>query len=65
MRHSIVVRRWWWSLGAVAVALTLVAFGHPEAQAQQQKPNILVIMGADLGQFNVSAYNLGMHIFPI
>ena len=26
----------------------------------QDKPNILVIWGDDIGQFNVSAYNMGM-----
>jgi hypothetical protein len=57
MRHSIVVRRWWRSLGAVAVALTVVAFGHTEAQAPQQRPNILIIWGDDIGGFNISAYN--------
>jgi len=30
------------------------------AQAQTGKPNILVIWGDDVGQFNVSAYNMGM-----
>src|SRR5262249_1660814 len=43
MRLSIVVRRWWWSLGAVAVVLTGVACGPPEAQAQQPKPNIVIL----------------------
>jgi hypothetical protein len=28
--------------------------------AQQPKPNILVIMGDDIGYWNISAYNLGM-----
>lgn len=28
--------------------------------AQQKKPNILVIWGDDIGQFNISAYNMGM-----
>ena len=28
--------------------------------AAQDKPNILVIWGDDIGQFNVSAYNMGM-----
>jgi arylsulfatase len=37
-----------------------MALGHTEAQAQQQKPNILVIMGDDIGWFNISAYNHGM-----
>ena len=39
------------SLAAVVFASTAVA---------QDKPNILVIWGDDIGQFNVSAYNLGM-----
>ncbi|MGE4004164.1 MAG: sulfatase-like hydrolase/transferase [Planctomycetaceae bacterium] len=30
------------------------------AHAQQKKPNILVVWGGDIGQFNVSAYNMGM-----
>jgi arylsulfatase A-like enzyme len=30
------------------------------AQAQQKKPNILIIWGDDIGSFNVSAYNMGM-----
>jgi arylsulfatase A-like enzyme len=30
------------------------------AVAQQQKPNILIIWGDDIGQFNISAYNSGM-----
>ena len=35
----------------------------PSAQApsgQAKKPNILVIWGDDIGQFNISAYNNGM-----
>jgi arylsulfatase len=32
----------------------------PAAAQQQQKPNILIIWGDDIGQFNVSAYNMGM-----
>jgi arylsulfatase A-like enzyme len=30
------------------------------AHAEDKKPNILVIWGDDIGQFNVSAYNRGM-----
>jgi len=30
------------------------------AHAEAKKPNILVIWGDDIGQFNVSAYNMGM-----
>jgi arylsulfatase len=32
----------------------------PLASAQQQKPNILVIMGDDIGYWNISAYNRGV-----
>ena len=38
--------------GLVAIAAT--------ASAQTKKPNILIIWGDDIGQFNVSAYNMGM-----
>ena len=30
------------------------------AQAQQKKPNILVIMGDDVGWFNIGAYHQGI-----
>jgi len=30
------------------------------AMSQQKKPNILIIWGDDIGQFNVGAYNMGM-----
>src|SRR5213595_1806527 len=46
-------------LSAAALALTLTVGSLPEAQAQQ-KPNILVIMGDDIGWFNPSAYHQGM-----
>src|SRR5215831_15720111 len=59
MRLSIMVRRWWWSLGAVAVLLMSIACGHAEAQAPQ-KPNIVIIWGDDIGQSNISAYSFGV-----
>ncbi|MFO0391289.1 MAG: arylsulfatase, partial [Planctomycetota bacterium] len=48
------------NLSALALA---AAFGLLPAAAQAQsptKPNILVIWGDDIGQFNISAYNMGM-----
>jgi len=41
----------------LALALTATAGW---AQAPARKPNILVIWGDDIGQFNISAYNMGM-----
>ncbi len=38
------------------LVLSILSLGF----AQQKKPNILVIWGDDIGQFNISAYNLGM-----
>src|SRR5271170_6889565 len=37
-----------------------VVMGTMPAFAQQSKPNILVIMGDDIGYWNISAYNRGM-----
>jgi len=40
--------------------LALVTAASAFAQAPARKPNILVIWGDDIGQFNISAYNMGM-----
>ena len=42
-----------------AVTVSLVLFAGP-ASSQQQKPNILVIWGDDIGVHNISAYNHGI-----
>jgi hypothetical protein len=47
------------SLGLLAVVASLMVAAAP-ASAQQPKPNILVIMGDDIGYWNISAYNRGM-----
>ena len=46
-------------LGSLALLAAATLVGAP-AVAQQQKPNILVIWGDDIGWSNISAYNLGM-----
>ena len=40
-------------------AITAFSVSRP-AWAQDKKPNILVIMGDDVGWFNIGAYNQGM-----
>ena len=45
----------------LALAAAIAALGAGAAAAQEaDKPNILVIWGDDIGQFNTSAYNRGM-----
>jgi len=52
------VRKW-----KTAVLTGLMLAGSvmsSQALAQAAKPNVLVIFGDDIGQFNISAYNMGM-----
>jgi arylsulfatase len=43
-----------------AIASLLAAIAAPAWSQAQQKPNILVIWGDDIGFWNISAYNRGM-----
>jgi arylsulfatase A-like enzyme len=45
------------TIGIAAAVATLVA---PVVAQEAERPNIVVIWGDDIGQFNLSAYNLGM-----
>jgi arylsulfatase len=45
---------------AVVFAIAALAVPMAPALAEARKPNILIIWGDDIGQFNVSAYNNGM-----
>src|SRR3990170_8546783 len=48
-------------LGMLAsCAAAVMMAGSPATAQQQQKPNIVVIMGDDIGYWNISAYNRGM-----
>ncbi len=48
------------SNGIRIAVLTVMAVALAGTAMAQDKPNILVIWGDDIGQFNVSAYNMGM-----
>ena len=54
----------WLRLGALAVgfvlAATVLVVGSARAQGPARKPNILVIMGDDIGWFNIGAYHQGI-----
>ena len=44
-------------LAVFVVAIALIA---SPTFAADKKPNILILWGDDIGQFNISAYNMGM-----
>src|SRR5215469_14463728 len=44
----------------LVLALVAAAMTAPLASAQEKKPNILFIMGDDVGWFNIGAYHRGM-----
>ena len=46
-----------WALAALPLCLGLTA---APALAQTKKPNIVVIMGDDIGMWNIGAYHRGM-----
>jgi arylsulfatase len=49
------------SLGtAIAAAATISLVSAPVASAQDKKPNIVVIMGDDIGMWNIGAYHRGL-----
>jgi arylsulfatase A-like enzyme len=53
-----VMRRVW--IGFLALLAIVIAVSAPAAAQQQQKPNIIVIMGDDIGMWNIGAYHQGM-----
>jgi arylsulfatase A-like enzyme len=46
--------------GVLALFAALMVAGAPATAQQQQKPNIVVIMGDDVGIWNIGAYHRGM-----
>src|ERR1700690_297667 len=47
-------------LGLLATCFTAATMAYTPALAQQSKPNIVVIMGDDIGMWNIGAYHRGM-----
>ena len=53
--------KWIERLGLVlATSLTALVLAITPATAQEKKPNILVIMGDDIGMWNIGAYHRGL-----
>src|SRR5437879_10278459 len=51
-------RNFW--LGPLSSLIAMAAVSVPAAAQQQQKPNIVAIMGDDIGMWNIGAYHRGM-----
>jgi arylsulfatase len=47
-------------LGSLALLTALMVAGAPASAQQQPKPNIVVIMGDDIGMWNIGAYHRGL-----
>ena len=47
------------AMGALAVSASVAMSGVALAQAQAKKPNIVVIMGDNVGIWNIGAYHRG------
>jgi arylsulfatase len=49
-----------WAIAPIAVLILLLTAGVLQGTAQTKQPNILVIMGDDIGMWNIGAYHRGM-----
>ncbi len=49
-----------WAVGTMAALNFLLVAGLTQGAAQTKQPNILVIMGDDIGMWNIGAYHRGM-----
>jgi arylsulfatase len=53
-----IVRKVW--IGLIALLAAVMVTTTPAAAQQQQKPNIIMIMGDDIGMWNIGAYHHGL-----
>ena len=53
-------KTWTLLLAAVLTVIVVCAVGQESNAADAKKPNILVIMGDDVGWFNIGAYHRGI-----
>src|SRR5262245_41380272 len=58
MKREMLVRTMW--LGLLTMLAAVVVSSTPAAAQQQQRPNIVFIMGDDIGWANIGVYNQGI-----
>jgi hypothetical protein len=54
-----IAKRHKWATGPIAVLTLLLTAGVCRGRAQTRKQNILVIMGDDIGMWNIGVYHRG------
>lgn len=54
------MNRSFYALNRFSICVGILLFSNLASQAQNKKPNILVIFGDDVGQTNISAYGFGV-----
>src|SRR4026208_424424 len=59
MHHKIIDKLRLYGCAAL-LAMTALALSPANAQAQAQRPNFVVIMGDDIGMWNIGAYHRGL-----
>jgi arylsulfatase A-like enzyme len=57
---NLIAKRRKWAAGPIAVLILLLTAGASQGTAQTKQPNILVIMGDDVGMWNIGAYHRGL-----
>src|SRR6201981_3662373 len=60
MNRTNPTNRWRWRFGITTLAVSVFMPAVNDARAQDKKPNIVVIMGDDIGMWNIGAYSRGM-----
>src|SRR5262245_3911711 len=60
MKRAKSTNRWVRCVAIAALVMSCLLLAATDARAQSKKPNILVIMGDDIGWFNPSCYNSGI-----
>ena len=59
---NLIAKRQKWAVGTIAAVIFLMAAGLCQAAAQGKKPNILFIMGDDIGWMQPSIYHRGLMV---
>src|SRR5882757_5511728 len=57
---NLIARHFKWAIGSIAALTFFFVAGVCQGTAESKKPNIVVIMGDDIGMWNIGAYHRGL-----